>query len=203
MTTIQLPKLSESELKFAQELVSKALINHNKEDISESLNILKKYYDKSNPILDINGFIPNCGSWTPLAVAAYFNNYRAINSLIALGAEVNFAHDEMSYPLQLAAAKGYEVSVMYLIKAGADINLRDKSGKSALMRVAERSDTKKTMLDHFLNESINKQKLDMSIWQESLDIAKDKSPEISKALSYWKLQKTLVPKGTSERRTKI
>ena len=59
MTTIQLPKLSESELKFAQELVSKALINHNKEDISESLNILKKYYDKSNPILDINGFIPH------------------------------------------------------------------------------------------------------------------------------------------------
>ena len=84
MTTIQLPKLSESELKFAQELVSKALINNNKEDISESLSILKKYYDKSNPILDINGFIPSCGSWTPLAVAAYFNNYRALNTLIII-----------------------------------------------------------------------------------------------------------------------
>jgi len=203
MTTIQLPKLSESELKFAQELVSKALINNNKEDISESLSILKKYYDKSNPILDINGFIPSCGSWTPLAVAAYFNNYRALNTLIALGAEINFAHDEMSYPLNLAAGKGHEVCVMYLVKAGADINLRDKLGKSALMRVAERSDTKKTMLDFFLNENINKQKLDMSIWQESLDIAKDKSPEISKSLSYWKLQKTLVPKGTTERRSKI
>lgn len=201
MTTIQLPKLSESELKFAQELVSKALINNNKEDKSESLNILKKYYDKINPILDINGCIPSCGSWTPLTVAAYFNNYRAINTLISLGADVNFSHDNIAYPLHFAAAKGHEVSVMYLVKAGADINLRDRNGKSALMRVAERSDTKKTMLDYFLNES--KQTLDMAIWQESLDIAKDKSPEISKALSYWKLQKTLIPKGTTERRTKI
>ena len=56
---------------------------------------------------------------------------------------------------------------------------------------------------YLISDVMNKQKLDMSIWQESLDIAKDKSPEISKALSYWKLQKTLVPKGTSERRTKI
>lgn len=203
MTTIQLPQLSESELKFAQELVSKALINNNNDDKSESLNILKKYYDKSNPILDVNGTVPACGSWTPLAVAAYFDNYRAINLLLANGADVNLAHDSISYPLHWAAAKGNEVSTMYLIKAGANINLRDKNGKSALMRVAERSDVKRTMLDYFLNENFSKQVIDMDIWQESLEIAREKSPEIAKALSYLKLQKTLIPKGTSERRTKI
>lgn len=211
MPTNSLPELSDSELKFAYDVIAKALTNqildNGKPDISESLNILKKFYNKGNPILDINGMLPMFGTWTPLTVAAYSNNYRGLQFLIDNGADVNLSYDNIAFPLHLAAAKGNEVCVMYLLKAGADMNKKDATGKTALLRACERIDLKRTTVELFFNTNICKEELDLTILVENkscLDIAQEKgSPEIAKLLSYLSLKKKLVAKGDQAKRIKI
>ena len=213
--SILLPKLNESELKFAYESISNTIAKRNidsigKTDITESIEILEKYYDKSNPILNINDVLPMCG-WTPLSMAAYYGNYVALKSLLKNGADPEIALDEYSYPLHLACGKGHETCVMYLIKAGADINKRDKSDKTAFMRACERNDLKRTMLDYFFNGKLTDQKIDLNqqiddknYLEVCLEIAKTKgSEDFAKALSYMSLQMKLKPKNTSEKRVKI
>lgn len=209
--TNSLPELSDSELRFFYESISKALtnqiINNGRPDISESLNILKKFYNKGNPILDINGNLPLFGVWTPLAVTAYCNNYRALQYLIENGADIHLAYDNMTYPLHLAAARGNEVCIIELLKAGADINKVDSMGKTALMRACERTDLKRSTVELFFNTNITKHELDLNIMLDNktcLDIAQESgSTEIAKLLSYLALKKKLTPKGSQERRVKI
>jgi ankyrin repeat protein len=211
MITNSLPLLNDSELKFSYESISKALTNqildNGKPDISESLNILKKFYNKDNPILDINKTLPMFGTWTPLAVASYSNNYRVLQFLIENGADVNLSYDNLSYPLHFAAAKGNETCIMYLLKAGADVNKKDAKGRTALLRACERVDMKKTTIELFFNKNICSQDIDINILVENqgcLDIAKEKgSPEIAKYLSYIILSKNLGPKGMHKKRIKI
>lgn len=206
-----LPQLNDSELKFSYDVIAKALTNqildNGKPDISESLNILKKFYDKGKPILDINGILPMFGTWTPLAVASYCNNYRAVNFLIENGAKIDLAHDNLAYPLHFAAAKGHEVSIMQLLKAGASINKIDAKGKTAFIRACERKDLKRTTVELFFNKNICKEDLDLNILFENkscLDVARETgSPEIAKLLSYLSLKGKLVVKGIKEKRVKI
>lgn len=209
--TNSLPELSDSELKFFYESISKALtnqiINNGKPDISESLNILKKFYNKGNPVLDINGNLPLFGVWTPLAVTAYCNNYRALQFLLDNGADVSLAYDNMTYPLHLAAGRGNEVCIIHLLKAGADINQLDGVGKTALMRACERKELKRSTVELFFNPTLTKNELDLDIMLDNkscLDIAQESgSPEIAKLLSYLALKKKLTPKGNQEKRVKI
>lgn len=211
MPTNSLPELSDSELKFSYDAIAKALTNqildNGKPDIFESLNILKKFYDKGNPILDINGMLPMFGTWTPLTVAAYSNNYRALKFLIDNGADVDLSYDNITYPLHMAAGKGHEVCIMYLLKAGADMNKKDAKGKTALLRACERIDLKKTTVELFFNKNISTQELDFNVLVENkscLDIALEKgSPEIAKFLSYLSLKQKLAVKGVKEKRVKI
>jgi ankyrin repeat protein len=151
--------------------------------------------------------LPMFGTWTPLTVAAYSNNYRALQFLIENGADVNLSHDNIAIPLHFAAAKGNEVCVMYLLKAGADMNKKDATGKTALLRACERIDLKRTTVELFFNKNICREELDLSILFENkscLDIAQEKgSPEIAKLLSYLSLKTKLVTKGVQEKRVKI
>lgn len=211
MPTKPLPQINDSELKFAYERISKALANqiiyNGKPDISESLNILKNFYDKGNPILDINEPLPMFGTWTPLAAAAYYNNYHALQFLLKNGANPNLAKDNISYPLHFASAKGYEVCILYLLQSGADINKKDAKGKTALLRACERKDLKRSTVELFFNKQICKYDLDMNILIDNkscLDIARETgSPEIAKLLSYLSLKTKLAVKGVTEKRMKI
>lgn len=209
--TNSLPELSDSTLKSSYLSISEALMNLIKEngkvDTTESLNILKKFYNKGNPILDINGNLPNFGVWTPLTVASYSNNYKGVNFLLENGADPNLAYDNMSYPLHTAAGRGNELCVIELLKGGAEINKLDAIGKTALMRACERKDLKRTLVELFFNKNICKDELDLNILLNNksyLDIAKDTgSPEIAKLLSYLSLKNKLVVKGIQEKRIKI
>lgn len=206
-----LPELSDSTLKSSYHSITQALFNKivedGKIDISESINILKKFYNKGNPLLDINGNLPNCGLWTPLAVASYYNNHKGVKFLLENGAEPNLAYDKMSYPLHIASAKGHELCILELLKGGAAINKLDNKGKTALMRACERADLKRTTVELFFNKTINKEELDLNLLCENkscLDMAKEiGSPDIAKLLSYLSLNKKLLAKGTHEKRIKI
>lgn len=202
-----LPKPSDSELKFFYDAISKALanqiLNNGQPDISESLNILNKFYNKDNPLIEINEKLPMFGSWTPLAIAAYYNNSKALQFLIKNGAKVNFSHDNMTYPLHLASAKANEVCIMLLLKAGADKNKIDAKGKTPLMRACENKELKRTTVELFFNNFLSKDELDLNIMIQNkgcIDIAKESgSPEIASFLSYILLKNKLVSKGISER----
>lgn len=209
--TNTLPELSDSTLKSSYISITNALFNKiiedGKIDTTESINILKKFYSKGNPLLDINGNLPNCGVWTPLAIAAYYNNHKGIKFLLDNGAEPNLAYDNMAYPLHLAAAKGHELCILELMKGGAEINKLDTKGKTALMRACERGDLKRTTVELFFNKNITKEDLDLNVLCDNkncLDIAKETgSPDIAKLLSYLSLKAKLVPKGNHEKRVKI
>lgn len=209
--TNSLPELSDSTLKSSSISIAQALFNKIEEDgkidSTESINILKNFYSKGNPLLDINGNIPTCGLWTPLSIAAYYNNHKAIKFLLENGADPNLAHDNMSFPLHMAAAKGNEICIFELLRGGAYINKIDEKGKTAIMRACERKDLKRSTIELFFNKTITNEDLDLNLLyanKSCLDIAKETgSPEIAKLLSYLSLKTKLVPKGITEKRVKI
>ncbi len=75
-------------------------------------------------------------SSTALHLAAERNHYQAIETLIDLGSRVNLRTRDNRYvgwtPLMIAAARGNDVSVGYLLRAGAKPNLRGQNGWTAL-----------------------------------------------------------------------
>jgi hypothetical protein len=71
---------------------------------------------------------------TPLMLAAMYDRDTSANILINAGASIDaVTADNSTTALMLAAKKGYQAVVEVLLRGGADINARDKSGFTALM----------------------------------------------------------------------
>ena len=69
----------------------------------------------------------------PIHMAAGFNNNaRALSTLLAAGADVNKANNLGSTPLHWAAGSEALPQSRLLIDSGAQINVRDKQGRTAL-----------------------------------------------------------------------
>ena len=83
---------------------------------------------------DVNGRDPD--GWSPLMLAAQWNNAEVVRVLLEAGAEVNALNPSGWSPLMLAAQwNGAEV-VGLLARAGADVHTREGDGWTALMIAA-------------------------------------------------------------------
>ncbi|CAD6199009.1 unnamed protein product [Caenorhabditis auriculariae] len=72
---------------------------------------------------------------TPLYLAVLKNQIRSIQTLIKLGADVNFcltARGDRFTPLHMAAQKGHLSAIKLLVENGADVHLKDRNGCTAL-----------------------------------------------------------------------
>lgn len=129
----------DSDIQQAYSLINNALIGL--PSVNEALVILKKYYDKNNPILDINKPVPGLGSFTPLCMACWLGCTKVVEFLLDNKANPNLTVDGLTIPLHLAVTNGHELSVFHLLKAGADVNLASSTGQTALMHASENGRT--------------------------------------------------------------
>ena len=94
-----------------------------------------------NALLKLKVYDVNQGDrWgcTPLSIAASYGYTEVVNALLKAGADVNQARtDSEATPLIMAATFGYMETVNVLLEAGAVMNLRDKSGSTALWMAAQ------------------------------------------------------------------
>jgi ankyrin repeat protein len=205
-------KLSDSELENAYENIRKALaglfLTDGIRDASLSIDILKKYYDKENPLLDINEPVKGMGTWTPLCVVAYYGFTKPLLFLLKNDANPNFSVDNEAIPLNIAAAKGEELCCLYLLNFGANINKQDKYGKTCFMRVCEQPNVKKTAISIFLDNQAGSVP-DISILniegKSAIDIAKDNNnKDAMRQIEFWRMKRTLKVKPVeNEKRIKI
>src|SRR3984885_6513885 len=97
---------------------------------------------------DVNAPQPD-GS-TALLWAAYWNDQKAVEALLAAGANVNASTREGFTALSQACTNGNAAMVEALLKAGADANSFQAEGQSALMTAARAGNagSVKALLDH-------------------------------------------------------
>jgi len=71
--------------------------------------------------------------FTPVQWLSYWNAYETVAYLLSQGAEVSYqGSSEGKSALHIAAQFGYVETVKVLLKAGADVNLKDKNGETPL-----------------------------------------------------------------------
>lgn len=97
---------------------------------------------------DVNAPQPD-GS-TALLWAAYWNDDKAVEELLAAGANVNASNREGVTPLSQACVNGNAKMVETLLKAGADANSFQQEGQTVLMTAARggNADAVKLLLEH-------------------------------------------------------
>lgn len=75
---------------------------------------------------------------TALTIAADHGNVEAVNTLVKHGAHINYQiPGKLFTPLMLAVTKGHNEVVKYLLINGADKNIVDAHGKTALDHAQE------------------------------------------------------------------
>jgi hypothetical protein len=99
----------------------------------------------------------NAAGWTPLMVAAAERDSAGVvKSLIADGANVNFADEQGITPLMVAADRSNAEVVELLMDAGADIHARSDDGSTALMKAAGALDNQVEMVTMLLEAGADK-----------------------------------------------
>ncbi len=98
----------------------------------ELLDLLKKAGDPLNRPEPRNGR-------APMHVAAFEPNAIMIKKLLELGVSPTAPDRENHTPVQMAAARRGVEATMLLLKAGADVDVRDNDGDTALMFVMEQN----------------------------------------------------------------
>ncbi|OJJ18497.1 hypothetical protein BKI52_23065 [marine bacterium AO1-C] len=71
--------------------------------------------------------------FTPLILAAYYNQIDVLDHFISLGADIHTPDAIGNTALMGASFKGYIAIIEKLIKLGADVNVRNNQGATALI----------------------------------------------------------------------
>lgn len=194
--------LSPLEITNAQELLKFALIT--KPDLEKALIILNKYYNKNNPIFDINISLPGLNTFTPLDMACFSGSTKIVEFLLKNGAKPN-GDNEYTIPLHLASARNHMGCVYYLLKYGADINKPNKVGQTGLMRACEAGHN--DMVQLFLLNNLGIRPEIMVTCKDGLtclDYALNQEHyEIIQIIEHIKMNKAIKMKEEGKKRTKI
>ena len=132
----QIFKILTKYLEFNPKLIS-SIVSQEKNNIfhiaatENKIISLLFYYDfyKNDPFI-FNKH--NKSSWSPLHLACYKGNYEFVQSLVNLGADINFVDKDNKNALFYAVESGDIRVVKYLILTGINKNQLDKSNKKAI-----------------------------------------------------------------------
>lgn len=146
-------KINYDEVLKACSLQLKTVKNPNIADNEKCLEILKKYFIQTNPLLNINESLKDLQNkdtgWTPLLCCCYMEFTEGVYFLLDQGANPNIVSKDGKSPLSISSIKNKISIVNKLIKKGAKVNYIDFQGKTALMEACEKGnpDTVKLLLE--------------------------------------------------------
>ena len=125
----------ESSLKVAQLLASwpkvKTEVRNDKDESVLMLSALKGYLSLVKQLVENDADVNKTG-WTPLHYAASGGHVSVIEFLLENSAYIDAESPNGSTPLMMAAMYGSPESVKVLIQAGADLNIKNQLGLTAL-----------------------------------------------------------------------
>ena len=104
---------------------------------TEHLEKVLQYYDKQH-LDEVSISIPRNGSGTIIHLATFLGRTDIIDSLVKKGANVNLLSTDHAAPIHLAKQKK---DIEILIRGGADVNLKNKHGDTALNNAIRNRDT--------------------------------------------------------------
>jgi len=170
-----------------------------KDSKSESIKVFKKYFNKDNPIFDINKPLPGQGTWNALAFATYFGKTDEVKALLELGADPKIELDKKINVLHIAATEGRETMCLYYLKSGVDIDSQCVDGKTALIRACEAGHMNVVSVliqfnpDVMLKDKRSKTCLDYALESKSYDIVR--------FIEHYYLQNKIPLKGKEAKKT--
>ncbi|XP_012937889.1 ankyrin repeat domain-containing protein 50-like [Aplysia californica] len=90
---------------------------------------------------DVNLNQTGPGGQSPLSISAFHGDLESVETLIKKGADVNFKGRRYSCPALISAIKGKNVEITrYLLDHGADVNISNSKGETALTMAARTDD---------------------------------------------------------------
>jgi len=135
--------LTKDQLAKAFEDIKKACLRQvlnesGKPDRINGIQILRYYFNKSDPLIDINTPIPHCGGWTPLFFTTWLGHAEETSELLLLGASLDSTIGEEGVkPIHFAAATGKSNIIQNFLNNGTNVDSQSKSLITPLMHAAE------------------------------------------------------------------
>lgn len=182
VSNVKSKKINYDEILKACSLQIKTMKNPNIADNEKCLDILKKYFIATNPLVDINQSLKDFKNkdtgWTPLLCCCFMEFTDGVCFLLDQGANPNIVGKDGKSPLAISSIKNKISIVNRLIKKGAKINYIDFQGKTALMEACEKGnpDTVKLLLESHADIKIkskaNKSCIDFAMEAGNYNIVK-------------------------------
>lgn len=168
--------VKEPSLKVAQLLASwpkaKTEVRNENDESALMLAALKGYFPLVKLLVENDADVNKPG-WTPLHYAATAGNVPIIELLLENSAYIDAESPNGSTPLMMAAMYGSPESVKTLIQAGADLNVKNQLGLTALDFAVRgnRQNSKELIETGLQREAARKAR------QQALDAAKAEAPK--------------------------
>ncbi len=168
--------VKEPSLKVAQLLASwpkaKTEVRNENDESALMLAALKGYFPLVKLLVEKDADVNKPG-WTPLHYAATAGNVPIIELLLENSAYIDAESPNGSTPLMMAAMYGSPESVKTLIQAGADLNVKNQLGLTALDFAVRgnRQNSKELIETGLQREAARKAR------QQALDAAKAEAPK--------------------------
>lgn len=109
----------------------------NASDRDRGLAVIRKFFDKKNPLYFIDSHFEGEGDWTPLAFSVFFERKEEADLLLKLGANPNVCLDSGYTPLHIAVNSGNLKIIELLHIYGANLNSKSLRGVTPIMLACE------------------------------------------------------------------